>query len=318
VFDFERASAWLGKSIEVEGSAETGASNITWFVRVEGASAVLRHPPDGPRLATAHDLKREHLFLAALSGGSLPVPTPIAFCEEPGIVGVPFLIVERAPGICLLRDELGDVDGAALAHSAVDTLAALHSVDWRARGLRSRAGSYLERQVERWKRQLDETPTSGRLRGLPEIHGWLVANLPPESDLTIVHGDFGFHNLLVSGDRISAVLDWELATIGDPLSDVMGLLKAWGPDALSPNPANSVLCERPDAATRDDLMRWYEEATGRSFGTKRPFYEMLALWKSIGIIEGIHARSGATRFTEEVPVLVQRALRLMDDDGERS
>jgi aminoglycoside phosphotransferase (APT) family kinase protein len=279
---------------------------------------VLRHPPDGPRLATAHDLTREHRFLTAVSGSAVPVPTPIALCDDSEIAGLPFLLVERAPGVCLLREEIGDVDGRALARSAVDALAALHSIDWGARGLQARSGSYLGRQVERWKRQLHDTPTSDRLVMLPEIHGWLVSQLPPESDLTIVHGDFGFHNLLVSGDEVSAVLDWELATIGDPLADVMGLLKAWGADALSPNPANAVLYERPGAATREDLSGWYAEATGREFGVQRPFYEMLALWKSIGIIEGIHARSGGKQFTEEVPILVQRALRLMDGDGEKS
>lgn len=312
MIDFERAAAWLGKPIEVEGSAESGSSNVTWFVRVAGEPAVLRHPPEGARLATAHDLMREHRFLTALSGQAIPVPAPIAFCEAPDIAGLPFLLVERAPGICLLRDDPGDVDGVALARSAIDTLAALHAVDWRARGLSARGGSYLERQVERWKTQLDKTPTSGRLTMLSEIHDWLVSRLPPESDRTIVHGDFGFHNLLVSGDEISAVLDWELATVGDPLADLMGLLKAWGRDALSPNPANAVLCERPGAATRDDLARWYTEATGRDYGENRSFYEMLALWKSIGIIEGIHSRSGGARFIEEVPALVQRALRLMD------
>jgi aminoglycoside phosphotransferase (APT) family kinase protein len=316
VIDFERAAAWLGMPIEVEASAESGSSNVTWFVRVGREPAVLRHPPEGARLATAHDLMREHRFLAALSGQGIPVPAPIAFCESPDIAGLPFLLVERAPGICLLRDDPGDVDGVALAHSAIEILAALHAVDWRARGLSARSGSYLERQIERWKRQLDKTPTSGRLTRLSGIHDWLVSRLPPESGRTIVHGDFGFHNLLVSGNEISAVLDWELATVGDPLADLMGLLKAWGTDALSPNPANAKLCERPGAATRADLERWYTAATGRAYGENRSFYEMLALWKSIGIIEGIHSRSGGTRFKEEVPALVERALRLMDGGAE--
>jgi aminoglycoside phosphotransferase (APT) family kinase protein len=133
-----------------------------------------------------------------------------------------------------------------------------------------------------------------------------------------VHGDFGFHNLLVSGNEISAVLDWELATIGDPLSDVMGLLKAWGSDCLSPNPANAVVSEPPGAAKREDLTRWYEETTGREFGMQRPFYELFAVWKSIGILEGIHARSSGKRFEKEVPALVQKALDLIDGNAERN
>ena len=120
MIDFERAGAWLGKSIEVEGSADTGSSNVTWFVRVDGAAAVLRHPPHESRLATAHDLEREFRFLTALSGQPVPVPSPIAFCEDPDVAGLPFIVVERAPGVCLLQDELCEFDAATLARSAVD------------------------------------------------------------------------------------------------------------------------------------------------------------------------------------------------------
>jgi aminoglycoside phosphotransferase (APT) family kinase protein len=140
---------------------------------------------------------------------------------------------------------------------------------------------------------------------------WLLAHRPPSEDRVLVHGDFGFHNLLVARDRVTAVLDWELATIGDPLVDLTGLVKSWGRDALSPNPANDVVSLAPGAPTRDELIDRYEAASGRSFRSQRAYYEALSMWKSIGIFEGVHARSGGGRFTDEVPELVARLRELV-------
>ena len=310
--DLERAGVWLGASIEAEGAAPGGASNVTWYVRVDGAPAVLRHPPPGRVLPTAHDLAREHRFLVAVAGSGVPVPQVIAFCEDAEVAGLPFLLVRRVAGECLLRDPIGARDGEALARSAVAVLASLHAIDWRDRELPARPGSYLERQVLRWKHQLEQTPTAGRLPRLDSLYQWLCEHLPKDSDQTIVHGDFGFHNLLVQGEGISAVLDWELATIGDPLTDLAGLMKGWGADAPAPNPANQAVTGRPGAPDRETLARWYERATGRALGSNRAFYEILGLWKSIGILEGIHARTGGARFAQEVPALVTRAESIIE------
>lgn len=310
--DLERAGAWLGASIEADSPVEGGASNVTWYVRVDGAPAVLRHSPAGRVLPTAHDLAREHRFLVAVAGSAVPVPEVIAFCEDSEVAGLPFLLVQRVVGECLLRDPIGERDGALLARSAVAVLASLHAIDWRERGLPARAGSYLERQVLRWKLQLEQTPTAGRLPRLDSLHRWLCEHLPEDSGQTIVHGDFGFHNLLVRGERVSAVLDWELATIGDPLTDLVGLMKSWGADAPAPNPANQAVTERPGAPDRETLARWYEHATGRALGPNRAFYEILGLWKSIGILEGIHARTGGVRFEQAVPALVRRAESIIE------
>ena len=112
-------------------------------------------------------------------------------------------------------------------------------------GLPVRPGRYLARQIERWRQQLDRTPTAARLGDLDPIEDWLAAHLPAAEETTIVHGDFGFHNLLVDpeGGRRYAVLDWELATLGDPLSDLVSMVKGWGPDAAPPNPANRSFAE---------------------------------------------------------------------------
>jgi len=187
----------------------------------------------------------------------------------------------------------------------------LHAIDWGGLGLTAASGSYLERQIIRWNDQLARTPTASRLGELSPLKEWLLAHRPPGEEQVIVHGDFGFHNLLVAPDHVTAVLDWELATIGDPLVDLIGFVKSWGSGALSPNPANDVVAHAPDAPTRDELIDRYEARSGRCFRQRRPYYEAFSMWKSIGIFEGVHARSGGSRFVDDVPELVARLRQLV-------
>jgi aminoglycoside phosphotransferase (APT) family kinase protein len=175
-------------------------------------------------------------------------------------------------------------------------------------------GRYLARQILRWRKQLDRTPTAGRLGDLAPIHDWLLLHLPAGEETTIVHGDYGFHNLLVDPDRsvVTAVLDWELATLGDPLSDLVSFIKGFGEDAAPANPANRLFGEGGWDPTRGQLVAWYESCTGRSLATNQQFYEVFGRWRSIGIMEGIFARSHGTRFAEEVPGLVQRTMAMIE------
>jgi aminoglycoside phosphotransferase (APT) family kinase protein len=306
--------AWLGRSVQVDGRAETGSSNVTWFVVVDGAPAVLRHPPPGRTLATAHDLARERRYLAALADTPVPVAAVIAFCDDLEVIGLPFLICTRMEGVCLLGSEPAVRDARGLSGTAIDTLAAIHSLDWSHTALPAPSGRYLVRQIGRWRQQLEQTPTSGRLGDLIPIHDWLIAHLPAREETTIVHGDYGFHNLLVDPDRsvVTAVLDWELATLGDPLSDLMSFVKGWGPDAEPPNPANRIFAEQGWDPTAGELVAWYESSTGRTLGPDRAFYEVFGRWRSIGIMEGIFARSQGTRFAEAVPRLVQRTMAMIE------
>ena len=313
MIDLARVGAWLGRPVVFEGAATTGSSSTTWFVRIDDRAAVLQHPPAGPTLPTAHDLTRQHRFLSAVaaSGARVPVPEIVAFCDDIAVADTPFLISERIEGVCLLGEPAFAVDVRALANDAIDVMAELHSIDWRGAGLTSAPGSYLERQIIRWRDQLSRTPTAARLGDLTALTDWLLAHRPPVEDRVIVHGDFGFHNLLVTRERVTAVLDWELATIGDPLVDLAGLVKTWGREALSPNPANDVVSLADGALTRDDLITRYETRSGRSFGGLQHYYEALSTWKSIGVFEGVHARSSDGRFADEVPQLVARLRQLV-------
>ena len=313
MIDLARVGAWLDKPVVLDGVATTGSSSTTLFVRVGGLAAVLQHPPSGPTLPTAHDLTRQHRFLCAVGGAPrrVPVPRVVAFCDDAAVAGTPFMITERVEGVCLLGEATGGIDAAALARDAIDVLAELHTIDWAALGLTTAPGSYVERQIIRWRDQLARTPTAARLGELSPLTEWLLAHRPSTEERVIVHGDFGFHNLLVTRDRITAVLDWELATIGDPLVDLVGFVKSWGPGALSPNPANDLVARAAGALSRDELIARYEERSGRCFREQRPYYEAFSMWKSIGIFEGVHARSSGSRFVDEVPELVARLRQLV-------
>ena len=314
MIDLARAGSWLGEELALEGEATTGSSSTTLFVRAGDVEAVLQHPPSGPTLPTAHDLARQHRFLRAVATSPVPVPRIIAFCDDAEVAGEPFLLTERVRGVCLLGDAGDEIDAAALAVHAIDVMVDLHAIDWAALGLTTAPGSYLERQIRRWQGQLARTPTAHRLGELTPLMDWLLAHRPPGEEHVIVHGDFGFHNLLVARDRVTAVLDWELATIGDPLVDLIGLVKSWGSGGLSPNPANAVVADAPGAPSRDDLITRYEQRSGRCFREHRHYYEAFSMWKSIGIFEGVHARSGGTRFVDDVPELVARLRHLIGQD----
>lgn len=310
--DLVRLSAWLGAGVELVQQLSGGSSNVTWLVRLGGLQAVLRHPPRARLLLpTAHDVLREATVLRALGSSTIPVPAVLATCDDLSVLGVPFVLTEQRPGVCLLTTALDGLDARGLAHHAIDTLADIHAIDVATVGIIERDGSYLARQIDRWQRQLARTSTATRLGDLEPIVHWLHAHRPVDEARTLIHGDYGFHNLLVSTHRIEAVLDWELCTFGDPVADVYSFLKSWGPGAVAPNDANDIVANAEGAPRRTELLARYASRSGRDIGRHERFYEMFGLWRSIGMFEGIHARSGAARFADETPQLVARAQGMM-------
>lgn len=310
--DLARLATALGAPVVVDAPVTSGSSNVTWFVRVGDRPAVLRHPPrHRVTLPTAHDVLREVPVLRALASSAVPVPRVLAVGDDPAVLGVPFVLTERRAGTCLLTTVPGDLAPRALAEQAIDVLAAVHGADPAAASLDAPAGSHLERQIRRWRTQLARTPTAERLGDLDPLAGWLFDHRPAGEERTIIHGDYGFHNLLVSGAHIEAVLDWELWTLGDPVADLYSFLKSWGPAAHAPNPANDIVALSAEAPTRDELLDRYAARTGRDVHRHASFYEALGVWRSIGILEGIHARSNGARFAIEVPELVARLRAMM-------
>jgi aminoglycoside phosphotransferase (APT) family kinase protein len=272
-----------------------GKSNLTYEVGDGTSTVIVRRPPLGHVLATAHDMGREHRVITALRDTAVPVPTTYAVCDDPDVIGAPFYVMERVAGTPYRFEAqlqpLGAERVRAISERMVDTLVALHAVEPASVGLGDfgRPDGFLERQVRRWKQQLDAS--RGRdLPGIDELHERLAGSVPAQGDPTIVHGDFRLDNLLVaSDDEVSAVLDWEMATLGDPLTDV-ALLEAYQTlPLMMDSVAVSDVSRTPGFISGPELRQRYAAASGRDLG-HLSFHLGLAYFKLAVILEGIHYR----------------------------
>jgi aminoglycoside phosphotransferase (APT) family kinase protein len=298
-----RQAAWLAERLEDQGpfSLEPvggGNSNETLLLRSPAAVRVLRRPPADLLDPTANRIDREHRVLTALVGRGVPAPAPRALCEDPAVAGAPFMVMDFAPGISIWDElppglEPGGETAAAIGEAVVDAVAALHRVDWRAAGLDGfgRPQGFVARQVPRWRKQL-ERHRSRQLPWFDEVGEWLAANAPPETEPAILHGDFVLHNCLVTAVapvRVTAIIDWELATIGDPLLDLGLFLAFWGSSRPSPPAIARVQAvSRVDGApSREALAVRYAATSGRSVA-HLPWYMALAFWKLASIAEGTY------------------------------
>jgi aminoglycoside phosphotransferase (APT) family kinase protein len=271
-----------------------GRSNLTYVIADGSREWVLRRPPLGHVLATAHDMGREFRVISALAGTAVPVPATVLLCQDPEVLGAPFYLMRRVPGT-VYRDAaqtatLTPGQRAALARHLVDVLAELHRIDPASVGLSDfgRPDGFLARQVRRWGKQL----ASSRSRDLPGVDSLvagLAASVPASPAPAIVHGDYRLDNVLVHEGRIAAVLDWEMSTVGDPLTDLGLLVVYWDrmPD-LEHAVVSGVGARHgfPDGAT---LTGWYAARTGADLSTL-DWYVALASFKLAVILEGIHYR----------------------------
>lgn len=277
-----------------------GKSNLTYSVGDGTSEYVVRRPPLGHVLATAHDMGREYRVMAALDGSAVPVPKMIALCTDVDIIGAPFYVMEKMAGTPYNRaselEALGAERTHAIGERLIDTLVDLHAVDYQTVGLGDfgRPEGYLGRQIVRWKKQLAAS-MSRELPGMDELVHRLEATLPLESGATIVHGDFRLDNLLVDdNDRVTAVLDWEMSTLGDPLSDVAIMLayQQLAEAAPAQSAAASMVTDAPKAAgypSREEMLTRYAEKSGRD-DSHIAFHLGLAFFKLAVILEGIHYR----------------------------
>ncbi|KQX65759.1 phosphotransferase family protein [Angustibacter sp. Root456] len=280
-----------------------GRSNLTYTLDDGAHRWVLRRPPLGHVLATAHDMAREFRVISALHAAHdtahVPVPEPVLLCDDESVIGAPFYVMQRVDGV-VLRDRaalLGvpEDERAGLANRLVDTLAALHRSDPKSLGLNDfgRPDGFLERQVRRWSTQL-EASRSREVEGIDALRDALAGAVPTSPRPSVVHGDFRLDNLLVRPGAwdVAAVLDWEMATLGDPLTDLGLLLVYWGeggevasslgpvadtPASVAGFPDGSALAARYAATTGTDL-------------TSLPWYVAFGYFKLAVILEGIHYR----------------------------
>jgi aminoglycoside phosphotransferase (APT) family kinase protein len=271
-----------------------GRSNLTYAVGDGGSRWVVRRPPLGHVLPTAHDMAREHRVISGLRTTNVPVPKAIALCQDPGVLGAPFYVMEFVVGTPYHRaDELralGPERTRSIADTLVDTLVELHSVDPVAAGLGDfgRPSGFLERQLRRWKGQLDSS-RSRDLDGIDQLHDGLAAAIPASGPPAIVHGDYRLGNVLVDDtDRISAVLDWEMSTLGDPLTDLALLIAYSEHGKINPGAASDV-SQAPGFPAADELTARYAGRSGRDISALN-WYLGFAFFKLAVISEGIYYR----------------------------
>lgn len=322
----EAAPGLLDGPLEAELIAG-GKSNLTYAVTDGRRSVIVRRPPLGHVLATAHDMGREHRVMSALRDTPVPVPKMYAACPDPELIGAPFYVMEHVGGTPYrLAAELGTLGAErvrAISERMVDTLVALHDVDPAAVGLADfgRPQGFLGRQVRRWKQQLDAS-RSREVPGIDALHAALAEAEPTEGAPGIVHGDFRLDNLLVDdADQVRAVLDWEMATLGDPLTDVALLHAYMTMPTMVDSRAVSDASLAPGFLTPDEVLARYGQASGRDL-SDLAFHLGLAYFKLAVILEGIHFRftqgqtvgAGFETVGDAVAPLVAQGLRSIKED----
>ena len=302
--DLDRFAAWLtaqGTPVRTPLSAKRiglGQSNLTYLVSdADGTQVVARRPPRGRLLESAHDVGREHRILSALAGTGVPVPRMLGYAR-PGEVEADVPVVEMEFVTGLVVNEPEDAD--RLSHEArhrigiemAQILATLHGLDLDRLGLADLASHspYAPRQLKRWSAQLEASRTEERPQ-LDRLTQLLQRNVPTDTSIALVHGDFHLRNVIVDPDsgQVRAALDWELSTLGDPLADIGSLLAYWPQRGETATGLFDAAAE-PGFATRAELADAYLTASGRD-GRDLAFWHVLGLWKIAIIIEGIRRRA---------------------------
>jgi aminoglycoside phosphotransferase (APT) family kinase protein len=349
--DEDALVAYLGDELGSVGEYEIerhqeGHSNETLFVTWGGRELVIRRPPPGETADTAHDVLREYRVTKALVDTAVPVPEPVLACEDHAVIGSDFYVMERLDGDVLRGSEpewCADAHARKrLGEELVDTLAAIHDVDYEAVGLEGFGypPGYTERQVERWGQQLmwafETTVEEREVPDLYEVGSWLQANVPEEHPHTLVHGDYKLDNVMfapagrdgskreTADPELIGVFDWEMATLGDPRADLGWMLSYWR-DAKDPEPAvpelTATFMEREGYSTRRALVERWEARTGFAFEHER-FYRTLAVYKLAALgemffrryLEGNSDDPMYPQMEDRVPALAARARRIIDGE----
>ena len=287
------------RDLEIE-QFPAGNSNLTYLVRFSGNEYVLRRPPFGNTVETAHDMRREFDVLSKLSDVYPATPRPLDYCDDKSLIGSEFYLMERRKGLIIRGRAPDELDASpklqrSVSKSFIQNLADLHALDYEAAGLGGlgKPGGYVRRQVEGWTKRYFAAKTDE----WPELESaieWLNDNIPPEFGVSLVHNDYKFDNIMLDPNdltKITAVLDWEMVTIGDPLMDLGTTLGYWmSPDAgdeMLNMPFNPrVLMEN---ITRSELVDMYAAASGRDVSNIL-FYYVFGTFKIAAICQQIYAR----------------------------
>jgi aminoglycoside phosphotransferase (APT) family kinase protein len=304
-----------------------GHSNLTYSVRLGELDMVLRRPPFGSKVKSAHDMGREYRVLSKLHKVFTPAPEPVLYCEDDAVLGAPFYLMKRIRGVIIRRDPPAGLDfspsvARRLGESFVDTLAALHALDYEAIGLGDlgKPHGYMQRQVEGWIKRYYGSQTHD-IAEVEPISRWMTEHISPEIPASLIHNDYKYDNTIVAADditRIIGVLDWEMCTLGDPLSDLGTAICYW---INADDPPEMQLIRWapttvPGTLTRQELVARYAEKTGRDT-SGMVFYYVYALFKTAVIAQQIYYRyhHGLTKderfvaFLEAGKIMMRASLR---------
>jgi aminoglycoside phosphotransferase (APT) family kinase protein len=305
-FDIDAAHNWLVSHVDgLTGSPEVrqfpgGASNLTYLLAYPGRDLILRRPPTGRKAASAHDMRREFRVQAGLRPVFPFVPKVRAFCDDPSIIGGDFYVMDRLDGLILRRDlsegmELDPQQARKLCTSAIDRLVDLHEVDVEAAGLADlgKGAGYVERQVRGWSERLRKAHTDN-VPEFTEVLDWLWANQPGEVKICLIHNDFRLDNLVLDGPEtldVVGVLDWEMATLGDPLMELGSTLSYWvqadDDDVMKASRRQPTQVE--GMLTRDEVVEYYSRRTGLPIDSWT-FYEVYGLFRLAAVLQQIYYR----------------------------
>jgi len=301
----------------------SGHSNLTYAVQLGNRQLVLRRPPFGSKVKSAHDMGREFHVLSKLHDAYSPAPRVLLYCDDASVLGAPFYLMEPISGIILRRDPpsglmLTPETAHKLCESFIGSLAQLHGIDFAAVGLADlgKPQGYLERQVRGWIERYQGSKTHA-LPEVDQISSWMEANLPASSYATLIHNDYKFDNVILDPNdltRIIGVLDWEMCTLGDPLSDLGGALAYWveADDSEDLQKLRGGPTNYPGSMTRNELVKRYAQASGRDV-SNMVFYVVFARFKVAVIVQQIYYRYhvGLTRDARfaAMPEVVRTLLR---------
>jgi aminoglycoside phosphotransferase (APT) family kinase protein len=283
-----------------------GTANLTYLLEYEPCQYVLRRPPLGPLAPSSHDMAREHRVLAVLYAAFPPAPRAFLFCDDPGVIGAPFFVMERRRGVVVRRQlppAFAAIPDAALRMSRafVDALADLHAVDYAALGLESlgKPAGFLERQIEGWSGRWEKARLE-EIADMAWVHDWLRERCPKGGPASLVHNDYKLDNVMLAEDdpgRLVAVFDWDMATLGDPLSDLGCLLCYWSEPGDAPAfRGMAMMPTTPGFPSREELVARYAARSGRDV-RDIGFYHVLGLYRLAVIAAQIFIRfhRGQTR-----------------------
>ena len=306
-----------------------GHSNLTYLLQdSHGRQAVIRRPPMGELLPKAHDMAREWALISALGDTAVPVPRALGFCADTSVIGVHFYVMGCIDGHPLYS--ASDAERfvppslrRTLAHSFIDVLAELHSVDPDAVGLGDlgKKDDYIGRQLKTWYRSWNASIEGAQMDDARahDLQKFFLEHVPEQGPARIVHGDYGLHNTLVGSDgRIAAVVDWEISTLGDPLADLGYALNQWAEPSDPPSVRGVPPTTLPGFPTRRELAQRYAERTGRDL-SMLDYYVGFNRWKSAAIVHGVYARYLEGKKSSEgvdLPALKAQILRSLQQADE--